>query len=400
MFLGINVGPVVAGVIGARKPQYDIWGNSVNVASRMDSTGVLDHIQVSARTSAPNFLFTLTLYVQFESNTPISPLFPSMFSLSTRLTYLNHKVTQDVFNILEPRGYKLKCRGKINVKGKGSMITYFLKRKQHTFDEEDALTHQSSRVTQPSEDFDMCDMEDQRNMDMARLQEKRKSLCRQHHIFSSLTAKSVASEQSTIDSIEFSDDTAIPTEKTRLLDKSSSRSSTTPISPETKTMAKSNIPAHCAPLKDSIENLEKMLKNDYSLSDINSTKFHTMQSGLIKLSTESGDTLVSNGSTDVSQRLLASISSEEKSETDDKIDEDEEMRRLSTQLSRTSEESLLKTITSKFRFRNGGLMKMSKSLYPFHREQNSNGSGGGAKLPNSKSLHYFPTHNQNGAAFL
>lgn len=45
--IGINIGPVVAGVIGARKPQYDIWGNAVNVASRMDSTGVLDKIQVS-----------------------------------------------------------------------------------------------------------------------------------------------------------------------------------------------------------------------------------------------------------------------------------------------------------------------------------------------------------------
>lgn len=44
---GINHGPVIAGVIGAHKPQYDIWGNSVNVASRMDSTGVLDKIQVS-----------------------------------------------------------------------------------------------------------------------------------------------------------------------------------------------------------------------------------------------------------------------------------------------------------------------------------------------------------------
>lgn len=35
-------------MIGARKPQYDIWGNTVNVASRMDSTGVPDRIQVSA----------------------------------------------------------------------------------------------------------------------------------------------------------------------------------------------------------------------------------------------------------------------------------------------------------------------------------------------------------------
>ena len=43
---GMNVGPVVAGVIGVRKPHYDIWGNSVNVASRMDSTGVPDKIQV------------------------------------------------------------------------------------------------------------------------------------------------------------------------------------------------------------------------------------------------------------------------------------------------------------------------------------------------------------------
>ena len=44
--IGINVGPIVAGVIGAKKPQYDIWGNAVNVASRMDSTGVIGKIQV------------------------------------------------------------------------------------------------------------------------------------------------------------------------------------------------------------------------------------------------------------------------------------------------------------------------------------------------------------------
>lgn len=43
---GINVGQVVAGVIGVKKPHYDIWGNSVNVASRMDSSGVAGKIQV------------------------------------------------------------------------------------------------------------------------------------------------------------------------------------------------------------------------------------------------------------------------------------------------------------------------------------------------------------------
>ncbi|XP_069365120.1 adenylate cyclase type 6 [Maniola hyperantus] len=78
--IGINIGPVVAGVIGARKPQYDIWGNAVNVASRMDSTGLLDHIQV----------------------------------------------TQEVYDILSTRGYKLRCRGTVDVKGKGNMVTFFL----------------------------------------------------------------------------------------------------------------------------------------------------------------------------------------------------------------------------------------------------------------------------------
>jgi hypothetical protein len=36
-----------SGIVGAKKPQYDIWGNTVNVASRMDSTGVVSCIHVS-----------------------------------------------------------------------------------------------------------------------------------------------------------------------------------------------------------------------------------------------------------------------------------------------------------------------------------------------------------------
>ncbi|XP_068792178.1 adenylate cyclase type 1 isoform X5 [Struthio camelus] len=81
--VGINVGPVVAGVIGARRPQYDIWGNTVNVASRMDSTGVQGKIQV----------------------------------------------TEEVQRILKRCSYEFMCRGKVSVKGKGEMLTYFLEGK-------------------------------------------------------------------------------------------------------------------------------------------------------------------------------------------------------------------------------------------------------------------------------
>jgi class 3 adenylate cyclase len=52
MRAGIHTGPVVAGIVGTRKFQYDIWGDTVNTASRMESSGAVGCVNISEATHA------------------------------------------------------------------------------------------------------------------------------------------------------------------------------------------------------------------------------------------------------------------------------------------------------------------------------------------------------------
>ena len=50
MRVGIHVGPIVAGIVGVKKFQYDVWGDTVNTASRMESNGAVGRVNISHHT--------------------------------------------------------------------------------------------------------------------------------------------------------------------------------------------------------------------------------------------------------------------------------------------------------------------------------------------------------------
>jgi len=50
MRVGIHTGPVVAGIVGVKKFQYDIWGDTVSTASRIESNGEVGKVNISQST--------------------------------------------------------------------------------------------------------------------------------------------------------------------------------------------------------------------------------------------------------------------------------------------------------------------------------------------------------------
>ncbi|MCB0635223.1 MAG: adenylate/guanylate cyclase domain-containing protein, partial [Lewinella sp.] len=76
--IGIHTGPVVAGVVGIKKFSYDVWGDTVNVAARMESQGSPGKVNVSAATYElvqEDFRFTARGMVEIKNMAPMKMYF-------------------------------------------------------------------------------------------------------------------------------------------------------------------------------------------------------------------------------------------------------------------------------------------------------------------------------------
>lgn len=90
MRLGIHAGPIVAGIVGVKKFQYDVWGDTVNTASRIESNGMVGKVNISE----------------------------SLYHL-----------------IKDEECFTFEYRGNIIAKGKGEIAMYFVERNDYTFED-------------------------------------------------------------------------------------------------------------------------------------------------------------------------------------------------------------------------------------------------------------------------
>lgn len=114
----MHCGAVTAGVLGKERLQYDVWGDTVNVASRMESTGEPGKIHVSEQ-----FASLLTPIPHFVRNDNSSPLESEGGPVIPR-TKSEERGDSSQF----PVPWSLRERGALEVKGKGTMTTFWLEK--------------------------------------------------------------------------------------------------------------------------------------------------------------------------------------------------------------------------------------------------------------------------------
>jgi len=120
MRVGIHSGPVVAGVVGVKKFQYDIWGDTVNIASRMESSGEEGRVNISAATYAlvKDAKKVNGEWSKANGGSSHSPT-PILHSPATAHSPFAHSHSP---------AFVFTPRGKVQAKGKGELDMYFVRR--------------------------------------------------------------------------------------------------------------------------------------------------------------------------------------------------------------------------------------------------------------------------------
>ncbi len=112
--IGMHCGPVTAGVIGKERMQYDVWGDTVNVASRMESTGEAGRVHVSEAFAS-----------KLEEESRIKDQGSHAVSHNVSHSVSHASVPQSEL-VTRHSSLVTQLRGSFDIKGKGPMNTYWL----------------------------------------------------------------------------------------------------------------------------------------------------------------------------------------------------------------------------------------------------------------------------------